>query len=118
MLAHPFVISRDELLKMATKIQTESLPASRGDSGEKADLKQSELLRRRTRRAEVLSGDFPLGGIETEALARNLEAAPNHPCHWPGTGHALAPGGIVILAATGIADELENMVMAVRKILL
>ena len=56
------------------------------------------------------------GGVEAEPLAGDLEAAADHPGDRARAGHALAEGRIVILAAAHVADELEDVAIAVGKI--
>ena len=73
-------------------------------------------LRARARRLEMLGRDLHLCRVETQPLAGDFEAAPDHPGDRAGAGHALAPRRIVILAAARIADELEHVVVAVGKV--
>ena len=79
---------------------------------------QIELLRARPRRAEMLGGDLVLGGVEAEPFAGDFEAAADHPGDRAGSGLPLAERRIVVLAAARVADELEDVVVAVGKILI
>src|SRR5208282_4817044 len=83
----------------------------------RSSAEQAQLLRRRLRRPEMLGRGLHAGRVEAEPLAGNFEAAADHPRDRTGAGHPLAPIRIVVLAAAGIADELEHVVVAVRKIL-
>src|SRR5215469_7838724 len=80
-------------------------------------LEQIELLAGGARRLEMLGGGFHAGQIEAEPLAGDLEAPADHPGDRAGAGHALAPGRIVVLAAAGLANEIDDVTIAVRKIL-
>src|ERR1043165_199981 len=89
----------------------------RGGRTRASPSKQRELLRALARRREMLGGELQLAAIEAEPLTGRLEAATDHPGDRPRAGHALAPLGIVILAAAHVADQLEHMVVAIRKVL-
>ena len=65
----------------------------------------------------MLGGGFHAGQIEAEPLARDLEAPADHPGDRTGPGHALAPARIIILAAAGLADEIEDVAIAIGEIL-
>src|ERR1700734_1560118 len=80
-------------------------------------LEQIELLRRRPRRPEMLGRGLYAGQIEAEPLAGDFEAAADHPGNRSGACHAFAEGRIVVLAAAGVADQLEHMLDAIGKIL-
>src|SRR5262249_58963488 len=54
--------------------------------------------------------------IETELLAGNLEASADHPGDRPAAGHPLPPTRVVVLAPAGLANDLEHMLVTVRKI--
>src|SRR5438045_3011045 len=77
---------------------------------------QAQLLRATPRRIEVIRGERRARLIEAELLARELEAAADHPGNRSAPGHALAPGGVVVLPAAGLANELEHVAVAVGKI--
>src|SRR5260370_31688751 len=62
------------------------------------------------------AGDLVLGGVEAELFAGDFEAAADHPGDWAGSGLALAEGGIVILAAAHVADELEDVAVTAGEI--
>src|ERR1700730_15103481 len=79
-------------------------------------LEQAELLGGTARRHEVLGGEPGHAGIEPELLASGLEPPPDHPGDRPRSGHALAELRVVILAAAHVADELEDMTMAIREV--
>src|SRR6202034_1578525 len=81
----------------------------------KASAEQTQLLRCRRRRAEVLRGGVDLGRIEAEPLAGDLEAAADHPGDRPLAGHAGAEGRVVILAVAHVPDEPEDVAIAVGK---
>src|SRR5258707_10808596 len=78
--------------------------------------KQAELLGGTMRRREVCGGEAGLGGIEAELLAGGLEPPPDHPGNRSRSDHALAEGRVVVLAAPHVADQLEDMTMAVREV--
>src|SRR5262249_30666 len=67
-----------------------------------AVLEQAELLGAALRRAEVIGGEPRTGLIEAKLVAGELEAATDHPGDRAAASHALAPGRIVVLAATGL----------------
>src|SRR6202166_3172543 len=79
-------------------------------------LEQIELFRARPRGAEMLGGDLVLGRVEAELFAGDLETAADHPGDRAGSGLALAEGRIVIFAAAHVADELEDVAIAVGEI--
>src|SRR5215471_3857142 len=78
--------------------------------------KQAQLLRGGLRRLELTRRKLGACLVETELVAGDLEAAADHPGDRPAAGHALAKGRVVVLAAAGLADELEHMAVAVGKI--
>src|SRR5712691_5167531 len=89
-----------------------SSPLSRGRHQEQARTtaelsKQAELLRGAPRRIEMARREPGAGLVEAELRAGELEAPADHPGDRAAAGHALAEARVVILAAAGLADELE-----------
>src|SRR5262245_36059230 len=80
--------------------------------------KQTELrgLAAAMRRVEMLGREPRFLDIEAKPRAGLLEAAADHPGIGPGSGHALAPLRVVILAAAHLADQRKDMPVAIRKI--
>src|SRR5947209_13203130 len=78
---------------------------------------QRELLRAFACRREVLGAELELAPVQAEPLACRLEAAADHPGDRTRAGHPLAPFRVVILAATHVADQLENVALTVGEIL-
>src|SRR5271166_4386101 len=78
--------------------------------------KQAELLASLARRVEMLRGQGAARLVEAELLAGKLKAPADHPGNGAAPGHALSPIGIVVLAAAGLADELEHVLVAIGKI--
>src|SRR6478752_5224789 len=74
---------------------------------------QAELLARRTRRSEPSRVEFPFLSIKSQLFAGHLKASADHPCVRTRPLHARAPGRVVVLAATHVADQLENVTVAV-----
>ena len=66
----------------------------------------------------MLGGDLMLCRVEAEPLAGNFKPPADHPGNRSGSGLPFAPCRVVILAAAGVADELEDVVVAVGEILL
>src|SRR5215471_2560042 len=77
---------------------------------------QAELLPSPARRTEMLGGEFDPVAVEAEPRAGGLEAPADHPRVGPGAGHALAPLGVVVLAAAHLADQREHVFLAVGEI--
>src|SRR6516162_8500173 len=77
---------------------------------------QAQLLARSPRRTEMLRAERRARPVEAELLAGQLKAPADHPRDRSATGHALAPAGVVILAAAGLADEPEHMLVTIREI--
>src|SRR5581483_7127693 len=80
-------------------------------------LKQSELFRRGPRRAKMGRRGLHAGQVEPEPLAGNFEASADHPGDRTRAGHALTPSRIVVLAAAGLANEIDDVAIAIGKIL-
>src|ERR1700745_427632 len=94
-------------------------PLPRGAGGGwrgNGNLKQTQLLRPRLWRPEVLDAERRFRRIQPDLLAGHLEAAADHPSIRAGALHARAPGRAVILAPPHIADELEDVTVAIRVI--
>src|SRR5580765_8241921 len=70
--------------------------------------KQAQLLRRGSRRIEMAGRQPGPHLVEAELVAGDLETTADHPGHRPAAGHALAEGRVVVLAASGLADQLEH----------
>src|SRR3954462_5733095 len=68
-------------------------------------------------RREQVGAQRPADAVEAEALRRLLESAADHPGIGADAGLALAPGGIVELAAAGVADNREQVLELVRIVL-
>src|SRR3954462_8889806 len=68
-------------------------------------------------RREQVGAQRPADAVEAEALRRLLESAADHPGIGADAGLALAPGGIVELAAAGVADKREHVLELVRIVL-
>src|SRR6516164_6452069 len=68
------------------------------------------------RRTEMVGRQPRSRLVEAALLAGEFEAAANHPGDRPTASHALAPARVVVLAAAGLADELEHVAVAVGKI--
>src|ERR1700730_12123926 len=84
--------------------------------GERKRLEQAQLLGAAPGRTEMVGRPPRSRLIEAALLAGEFETAADHPGHRPAAGHALAPARIVVLAAAGLADELEDVAVAVGKI--
>src|SRR6516165_10822950 len=82
----------------------------------KKTLEQAQLLGAAPRRTEMVGRQPRSRLVEAALLAGEFETAADHPGHRPAAGHALAPVRIVVLAAAGLADELEDVAVAVGKI--
>src|SRR5271154_4419833 len=80
-------------------------------------LEQIELLGCRLWRTEMLGRGLDAGQVEAEPLASDFKSTADHPGDRARAGHALAPGRIVVLAAAGVADQLEDVLHAVGEIL-
>src|SRR5260370_2744496 len=79
-------------------------------------LEQAQLLAPATRRLEMLRAQSGACLVEAELLAGQFKAPADHPGDRSAAGHALAPARVVVLAAAGLADELEDVVVPVGKI--
>src|SRR5579864_8026112 len=66
--------------------------------------------------SEVFSGERQGLLVELEPRARRLEALADHVGVGAGAGHALAPLGVVVLAAAHLADQPEHVLLAVGEI--
>ena len=64
----------------------------------------------------MLGRKLDLAFVEAELLAGDLEPPADHPGIGAGAGLAQAPGRIVVLAAAHLADQLEDVAIAVGKI--
>ncbi len=64
----------------------------------------------------MLRGKLGLARVEAQAGARRLESAAEHPGIGAAPGHALAEGGIEILAAAHLAQQRKDALLALRKI--
>src|SRR5262245_6985766 len=89
-------------------------PAVKG--GERKRLEQAQLLGGALRRTEMVGRQPRSRLVEAALLAGEFEAAADHPGDRPAAGHALAPVRVVVLAAAGLADELEHVAVPVGKI--
>src|SRR5262252_1806685 len=90
------------------------LPAVKG--GERQRLEQAQLLGAAPGRTEMVGRQPRSRLVEAALLAGEFETAADHPGHRPAAGHALAPARVVVLATAGLADELEDVAVAVGKI--
>src|SRR4051812_38320694 len=88
----------------------------RGRSTRASPSEQRELLRALARRREVLGGKLQPAPVEPKPLAARLEAPADHPGDRAGAGHALSPLRVIVLAAAHVTDQLEYVVVAVRKV--
>src|SRR2546421_9494885 len=79
-------------------------------------LEEAKLLGCAPRRREMLGRELGVRLVEVELLACGLEAAADHPGDRAGAGHPHSPLRVVILAAAGLADQLEHVAVAVGKI--
>ena len=68
------------------------------------------------RRVEMLGGEPRLLHVEAEPGARLLETPADHPGIGAGPGHALAPLGVVILAAAHLPDQRKHVAIAIGKV--
>src|SRR5262245_9203209 len=125
-LAPPPLVCRLIARWCARRVPSQPVPAhpcgARGNRSADAQatagavLEQAELLGAVLRRAEMIGGEPRAGLVEAKLVAGELEAATDHPGDRAAAGHALAPGRIVVLAAAGLADELEDVPIGVGKI--
>src|SRR5882757_393822 len=65
-------------------------------------LKQTELLPASLGPREMIGGQFRPPLVETELVAGDLEAAPDHPGHRPGALHPGSPLRIVVAPAAHV----------------
>src|SRR5262244_336179 len=79
----------------------------------KKRLEQAQLLGGAPWRIEMVARQPRSRLVEAALLAGEFEAAADHPGDRPAAGHALAPARVVVLAAAGLADELEHVTVAV-----
>src|SRR5262245_40876769 len=77
---------------------------------------QSELLRCTLRGLEMFGGEGRSVPVQTQRLAGQLYPPANHPGNRSAAGHAPRPARIVVFAAAGLPDELEDMLVAIGKI--
>src|SRR6266478_8181793 len=64
----------------------------------------------------MLGRQFRLVHVEPETGAGRLETLADHPGVRTTARHALAERGVIVLAAAGLANQRENMALAVREI--
>src|SRR5690606_25184600 len=76
-------------------------------------LQQRQLLARPRRRLEQVGAQPPPLDIEAEPPGRDLEAAADLPRIGSSALHALAPFGVVVLAAAHRADQRHDVAVAV-----
>src|SRR5262249_48900842 len=93
-----------------------STSSSRFRSTTEDKSEQSQLLRSLSRWTEMVRRQPRARFIEAELLAGQFETAANHPGNRPAAGHARVPARVVVLAAAGLADELEDVPISVRKV--
>src|SRR5271154_2649086 len=74
---------------------------------------KTELLPAALRLHEMVRGQFRAALVQPELLAGDLEAAPDHPGHRPGALHPRAPLRVVVAAAAHVADQGEDVAIAV-----
>src|SRR5689334_25119082 len=79
-------------------------------------LEQAELLSVALWPREMIRGQFGAALVEAELLAGDLEAASDHPGHRAGSLHPRSPLRIVVAAAAHVADQGEDVTIAVGKI--
>src|SRR4029077_17870637 len=75
---------------------------------------QTELLAKPLRPGEMIRGQLGAALVEPEFFAGDLEAAADNPGHRAGPLHPGAPLRIVVLAAPHLADQGEDVAIAVR----
>src|SRR5450432_3449229 len=75
--------------------------------------KQAQLLPASLRLHEMVGGQFRAPLVQPELLAGDLEAAADHPGHRPGALHPRSPLRVVVAAATHVADQGEDVAIAV-----
>ena len=68
------------------------------------------------RRAEMLGRERDLVDVEAEPGAGGFDALADHPGIGAAAGHALAESRVVVLAAAGLADQREDVALAIGEI--
>src|ERR1700722_4580062 len=76
-------------------------------------LEQTELLTIVLRPGEMIGGQFRAALVEPELLAGDLEPPPDHPGHRSGALHPRSPLRVVVAAAAHVADQGEDVAIAV-----
>src|SRR5216683_549119 len=79
-------------------------------------LEQTQLLPAALRFCKMIGGQFRAPLVEAKLLAGDFEAASDHPGHGTGAFHPRAPLRVVIAAAAHIADQGEDVAIAIRVI--
>src|ERR1700730_16330288 len=77
-------------------------------------LEQTELLPAALGPGEMIRGQFRSPLVEPELLAGDLEPASDHPGHRPGALHPRSPLRIIIAPAAHVADQREDVAIALR----
>src|SRR6516225_726372 len=75
---------------------------------------QAQLLPVRLRFGEMIGGQLRAALVEAELLAGDLESSPDHPDHRPGALHPRAPLRVVVAPAAHVADQGEDLAIAIR----
>src|SRR5882757_6935667 len=82
-------------------------------SGLRPSLKQTQLLAVALRLGKMVRGQLGAPLVQSELFAGDLEAAADHPGHRAGALHPRAPLRVVVTAAAHVADQGEDMAIAV-----
>src|SRR5438477_4238230 len=78
-----------------------------------ASLEQAKLFSAALRPGKMIRGQFRTPLVEPELLAGDLESAADHPGHWTRALHPRPPLRVVIAPAAHIADQGEDVAIAV-----
>src|SRR5580704_1521123 len=76
-------------------------------------LEQTQLLAAALRPGEMIGGQFRAAFVEPELLAGDLEPPADHPGHRSSALHPRSPLRVVVAAAAHVADQGEDMAIAV-----
>src|SRR6516165_9284311 len=75
---------------------------------------QAELLPAGLGSCEMIGGQLRAALVQAELFASDLEPAPDHPGHRPGSLHPRTPLRIVVATAAHVADQGEDVAVAIR----
>src|SRR4051812_43758230 len=82
----------------------------------RSNLEQTELLSIALWLGEMIRRQFGAALVEAEFLAGDLEAAPDHPGHRACPLHPRSPLRVIVATAAHVADQGEDVTIAVGKI--